>query len=399
MLPTATTMDIWNLPRRLLNIWIVLVASMLSRVLKDTPSTSFLKNASTFVKSDPSSIVKIEARPAKLSRTIISQIVAPQFCDQRGIAYGGAVMSWVDITAGIAAKKHSDLLVVTASLDSVAFAAPLCEGEIVNVRASVNRSWKTSMEVGVRVEAENPISNVKRFCCHAYLTFVGLKSLGEPTQVPPVTPETDSERRRFEEADARRNKRYARRKEAPPIEPIKIRRSDMTIDTPSSSSRRSSIYNGETSRPTGKVVCESYSETSRIVFPGHANSAQVLFGGQMVLYMEQVGAIAASRHAESLVVTASIDSLNFIRSAQIGDVLTIRAIVTAAFTHSVEVYVTCETESGITNDGYLTLVAVDGNGGLVKVPELICESEEEKVRHSNAWKRRAQRLEARAALR
>ena len=114
--------------------------------------------------------------------------------------------------------------------------------------------------------------------------------------------------------------------------------------------------------------------------------------------MESIAAIAAGRHTQSHVLTASIDSLNFIRSAQIGDMIALKALVTAAFAHSVEVYVTCETAAGITNDGYLTLVAVDDDGNLVKVPTLICESEEEIARNVGAEERRKSRLHHRDSL-
>ena len=124
------------------------------------------------------------------------------------------------------------------------------------------------MEVGVRVEAENPISGEKRFCCHAYLTFVGLKQLGEPTPVPPVLPETDSEIRRYEEADLRRNERAARRKNAPPIKPIGTivnrKFSIGFIDTPRTS-RKQSLANNELANHnsgTGKPASESYSEVN-----------------------------------------------------------------------------------------------------------------------------------------
>ncbi|TPX32410.1 hypothetical protein SmJEL517_g04441 [Synchytrium microbalum] len=367
--------------------------SRVERMLVGSPNTGTkLLKAS---RSSLSTLPTTEPRTASSSRTVICQIVSPTFCDSRGVAYGGAVMSLIDITAGVASKKHSGLNVVTASVDSVAFAEPLREGEIVNVRASVNRAWNTSMEVGVRVEAEDPKTGDKKFCCHAYLTFVGLKALGQPSAVPAVMAETENEKRRYNEADQRRTERNERRRRLPPITAIGTRRNGF-MDTPQvSRSKKSGKQNGLPAKPAS----ESYSETVQIVFPGDANSSNVLFGGNMIRYMESIAAIAAGRHTQSDVVTASIDSLNFIRSAQIGDVITLRAVVSAAFTHSVEVYVTCEAPSGITNDGYMTLVAVDSSGELVRVPPLSTDTDEEKVREAGASERRMTRLKHRASLR
>lgn len=116
-------------------------------------------------------------------------------------------MSWIDIAAAIAAQRHSQKQVVTASIDALHFIAPVKKGWIVNLKASVNFTARTSMEVGVRVDAENPITGETFHTASAYLTFVALDSNSKPAIIPPVVPETSDEKRRFQRAQQRRERR------------------------------------------------------------------------------------------------------------------------------------------------------------------------------------------------
>lgn len=130
-----------------------------------------------------------------------------------GFVHGGAVMKLCDEAAGITAIKHSGKRVVTAAVDRMTFLHPVFVGELLTCSASVNAAWRTSMEVGVRVEAEDPRSGKKRHTSTAYLTMVALDDEGEPTPVPPLAPETDAERRRQREAELRRSNRLAEREQ------------------------------------------------------------------------------------------------------------------------------------------------------------------------------------------
>ena len=121
--------------------------------------------------------------------------------------FGGQIMSWIDIAAAVAAQRHSRRVVVTASVDALAFVAPVKVGNIVHIQAMVNYASRTSMEVGVRVESENPITGERTHTSSAYTTFVALDENGKPTPVPPVLPETPEEKRRFEAAKKRREAR------------------------------------------------------------------------------------------------------------------------------------------------------------------------------------------------
>ena len=116
-------------------------------------------------------------------------------------------MSWIDIAAAISAQRHSRHPVVTASIDALNFVAPAYVGWVINLKASVNYVSKTSMEVGVRADAENPIQGTRHHIASAYLTFVAVDDQGRPVKVAPITPETVAEKRRYEAAKKRREVR------------------------------------------------------------------------------------------------------------------------------------------------------------------------------------------------
>lgn len=137
----------------------------------------------------------------------MTEMVLPSDTNALGTIFGGKVVSLMDIAAAMAAGKHARSVVVTASIDALHFVAPVKLGEYIHIKASVNFAGRTSMEVGVRVDKENPITGEMKHTATAYLTFVALDSDGTPKLVPPVTPQTDSEVRRFEAAKIRREAR------------------------------------------------------------------------------------------------------------------------------------------------------------------------------------------------
>ena len=128
-----------------------------------------------------------------------------------GNVHGGTILKMCDEVAGIAAIRHSGCRVVTAGMDRMTFLHPVSVGNLVTVRASVNAAWRTSMEVGVRVESENIRSGAVRHTSTAYLTMVALDEDGGPTAVPPVEPQSPDEQRRAREAQLRRDNRLAER--------------------------------------------------------------------------------------------------------------------------------------------------------------------------------------------
>jgi acyl-CoA hydrolase len=150
---------------------------------------------------------QLAGKPPRESYTTMTQIVLPGDANALGTIFGGKIMSWIDIAAAIAAGRHARKVVVTASIDALHFLAPVKVGHVVHVSASVNFASRTSMEVGVRVDSENPITGEKTHTSTAYTTFVALDDNGRPTPVAPVLPETPDEKRRFEEARKRRESR------------------------------------------------------------------------------------------------------------------------------------------------------------------------------------------------
>jgi len=138
--------------------------------------------------------------------TIVQQMTH-QDANLAGNVHGGTIMKLIDNTGGIVASRHSGCLVVTASIDRLDFHSPVYVGDLLRLKASVNFVGTTSMEVGVRVEAENFITGVVRHTASAYLTYVALDEKGKPEKVPALIPETDEEIRRNKEAEQRRKKR------------------------------------------------------------------------------------------------------------------------------------------------------------------------------------------------
>jgi acyl-CoA hydrolase len=128
-----------------------------------------------------------------------------------GNVHGGVIMYLCDEVAGIAAVRHSGTRVVTVAMDRMTFINPVYVGHLVTVKATVNAAWRSSMEVGVRVEAENIRSGEVTHTSTAYLTMVALDEEGKPMPVPPIEPQTPDEQRRAREAQLRRDNRLAER--------------------------------------------------------------------------------------------------------------------------------------------------------------------------------------------
>lgn len=150
--------------------------------------------------------------PPRLTRVEMTQLVLPEHTNARGTIFGGQVAAWIDICGAIAAQRFCRRQVVTVSLDQLDFLHPIQRGHIAIFRASVNGAWGSSMEVGVRVEGEDPLTGVRTHTASAWLTFVALDEDGRPTRVPAVVCETPDEEERQEAANRRRAHRLATRR-------------------------------------------------------------------------------------------------------------------------------------------------------------------------------------------
>ncbi|KAF9977053.1 Acyl-coenzyme A thioesterase 11 [Actinomortierella ambigua] len=377
----------------------------------------------------------------------MTELVLPQHCDPRGYCLGGTLLAWIDVAAGIAAKKHGVYPAVTRSVDAVHFLAPITTHNIVILQASVNRAWKTSMEIGVRIVIEDIFSVEQRYCCHAYLTFVALpqpplalpaastaqspqlsrrtsraetykiimanspagrrystsslrgnhletSSSSAPTssaptpsvlsppskvsiQLPAIQPQTPIEHARFNLAQLRREARLRQSRESKAEETklmselrAKMRSWSITSQAQHFGGSMQTIQGlvspgvpPDQQRPRVPMQA-TYAESTQLVLPQHANSLSITFGGQVMKWMENTCAVAASRFLRRPIVTASIDSLQFHTPSNVGDTLTFRAVITRAFHTSVEVYCFVDGENLLsgqktfTNEAFFSMVAV-----------------------------------------
>ena len=142
------------------------------------------------------------------------QLVLPTDTNRLGNLLGGRLMEWIDISAAIAASRHTHRVCVTASVDELNFHHPISQGDVVILQASVNRVFRTSLEVGVRVSRENLLTGDRLYTNAAYLTFVAIDDDGRPVPAPPIRPVTKEQKRRFADAARRRRLRLIHRKHA-----------------------------------------------------------------------------------------------------------------------------------------------------------------------------------------
>jgi acyl-CoA hydrolase len=153
-----------------------------------------------------------EGRFVRESASEYSELALPNDANGFGNLLGGKIMHLVDLAGAIAAIKHCRNPVVTASVDHMDFIHPVKIGQLVRLRASVNRAFRTSMELGVKVWVEDLISGEERHVSSAYLTFVAINATGARVPVPPLIPESEEEKRRYQEAGERREYRLSQRR-------------------------------------------------------------------------------------------------------------------------------------------------------------------------------------------
>ncbi len=155
-------------------------------------------------------------KPVKDSQLETTYMVLPEHTNALGNIFGGTIMSWIDVTASIVAFRHCRSVVVTAAMDEMSFLHPVHMADLVTLKASVNFTSDHSVEVGVKVEAEDPVTGETNVTSTAYLTFVSLDSDGRVLPVPPAIPETALEKQRFlagqKRYEERRKKRNSQHK-------------------------------------------------------------------------------------------------------------------------------------------------------------------------------------------
>jgi acyl-CoA hydrolase len=155
----------------------------------------------------------MDAKPVSESCAVLTHWMGITDANGAGNIHGGTIMKLADEAAALAAIKHARQRVVTVGMDRMNFLVPVLVGDLVTFKATVNAAWRSSMEVGVRVEAENPRAGTRRHTNTAYVTMVALDADGRPAPVPPLEAASSDEQRRMREAELRRANRLAERAE------------------------------------------------------------------------------------------------------------------------------------------------------------------------------------------
>ncbi|MFO8030824.1 MAG: acyl-CoA thioesterase [Cyclonatronaceae bacterium] len=141
------------------------------------------------------------------SRAVMNRLVMPEDANTLGTLMGGVLMHWMDMCAAIAARRHSNTYAMTVTVDRIPFASSVQVGEVVIIEAEVTRAFRSSMEVGLRVMAENLKNGEKRLCTRTWFSFVAVDAEGSSLPVPEVIPETEEQQRQYKEAEKRRSDR------------------------------------------------------------------------------------------------------------------------------------------------------------------------------------------------
>lgn len=160
---------------------------------------------------------------ARESATIMTEMVLPNDTNTLNNLMGGKLMHWLDIAAAIAAQKHSNRIVVTASADNISFKQPIALGNVLTLKSQVTRSFSSSMEVFIEVTAEDIPANKKVMTHRAYFTFVAVDQNGKPIEVPEVIPETEDEIEQYDGALRRRQLRLVLAKRMKPEDAVELR--------------------------------------------------------------------------------------------------------------------------------------------------------------------------------
>lgn len=241
------------------------------------------------------------------------------------------------------------------------------------------------------------LTGERRYCCHAYLTFVAVDKNSRPIPVPQLLPLTESDRKRYDEAGKRKQERLELRKQ----HEKRLKDTEGPHFNPDSF-LADLKYEQQGDRSRGWKYCsDSCTEMFKVILPQHANMLNITFGGAIMRWIEECAAIAASRHARSHLLTTSIDSLQFLAPTKVGDAIHLRACVTHAFNTSMEVYVHVSADDHLTgekvftNDAYLTITAVNEMNEPVEVPKVRPLTREEIMRYAGAQERREVRLRLR----
>ncbi|XP_068396059.1 LOW QUALITY PROTEIN: acyl-coenzyme A thioesterase 11 [Eschrichtius robustus] len=281
----------------------------------------------------------------------MSQLVLPCHTNQRGELSVGQLLKWIDTTACLSAERHAGCPCVTASMDDIYFEHTISVGQVVNIKAKVNRAFNSSMEVGIQVASEDLCSDKQWSVCKALATFVAHRELSK-VKLKQITLRTEEEKTEHSVAAERRRMRLVY------TDTIKDLLANCVIQDDLESRDCSCMVPAEKTRV----------ESVELVLPPHANHQGNTFGGQIMAWMENVATIAASRLCHAHPTLKAIEMFHFRGPSQVGDRLVLKAIVNNAFKHSMEVGVCveayrqeAETQRRHINSAFMTFVVLDAD--------------------------------------
>ncbi|XP_034410852.1 acyl-coenzyme A thioesterase 11 isoform X3 [Cyclopterus lumpus] len=312
----------------------------------------------------------------------MSQIVMPCHSNHRQELSVGQLLKWIDSSACLSAERHAGCPCVTASMDDIHFEHTISVGQVVNIKAKVNRAFNTSMEVGVQVSCEDLFLDRHWRVCHAYATFVTQRTnTGKKVILKPILPHTEKEQVEYSVAAERRR--------------VRMLHDDIIKDLRS----HGSVLQADNSAVGNAVAAEKTKvESVELVLPPHANHQVNTFGGQIMAWMVNVATIAASRLSRAHPTLRTIDMFTFRGPSQVGDRLLLRAIVNNAFKNSMEVGVRAEAyhEEGPNrhiNSAFMIFEVLDDHRKLCTLPRIRPEPLEGGRRFQEAIARKKIRLD------
>jgi len=314
------------------------------------------------------------------TRQELVHLVMPEHANIQGNLFGGRMMYWITAAGTLPALRLARRSVLLGSMEDLDFLAPVRVGDMVFLRSQVEHVGRSSMEVGVEVEAENPRTGVRRRTTSAHVSMVAVDDDGKPQPVgAAILPADAEETALVAAAKARkeaRDRRLATWTEVP---------ADGQVLAPESAPRHAL-------------------EVTRLVFPEDAIAGNKMFAGTLLLAIDEIASILAVRYARGLVVTASIDALDFHAPILVGNIVIYQAAINHVGRSSIEVGVRVLAEhprAGTvrhTCTAYLTSVHVGADGRPVPLPPLAPQTAEERRRWEEAEARRSLRQRRRAAL-
>ncbi|XP_026964226.1 acyl-coenzyme A thioesterase 11 isoform X2 [Sagmatias obliquidens] len=313
----------------------------------------------------------------------MSQLVLPCHTNQRGELSVGQLLKWIDTTACLSAERHAGCPCVTASMDDIYFEHTISVGQVVNIKAKVNRAFNSSMEVGIQVASEDLCSDKQWSVCKALATFVAHREVSK-VKLKQITPRTEEEKTEHSVAAERRRMRLVY------TDTIKDLLANCVIQDDLESRDCSRMVPAEKTRV----------ESVELVLPPHANHQGNTFGGQIMAWMENVATIAASRLCHAHPTLKAIEMFHFRGPSQVGDRLVLKAIVNNAFKNSMEVGVCveayrqeAETQRRHINSAFMTFVVLDADNQPQMLPWIRPQPGDGERRYREASARKKIRLD------